>query len=41
MAIAAKLGGSRVSDIFYAAFELPNLTRRVLGEGALSSLIVP
>ena len=39
--LAAKLGDTRLSDIFYTAFMLPNLVRRVLGEGALSSFIVP
>lgn len=40
-AIAFTLGDSRVNDIFNAAFEIPNLARRVLGEGALSAFIVP
>lgn len=39
--LAALLGGSRTADVFYIAFQLPNLARRVLGEGALSSFIVP
>ncbi|MCL5271448.1 MAG: murein biosynthesis integral membrane protein MurJ [bacterium] len=39
--LAAKLGDTRLSDVFFVAFELPNLVRRVLGEGALSSFIVP
>lgn len=41
MVLAAMLGGSRISDVFYIAFELSNLARRVLGEGALSSFVVP
>lgn len=41
MVLAALLGGSRTADVFYIAFQLPNLARRVLGEGALSSFIVP
>lgn len=39
--IAALLGGSRAADVFFIAFQLPNLLRRVLGEGALSSFVVP
>lgn len=39
--MAAQLGAGRFSDVFLVAFELPNLVRRVLGEGALSSFIVP
>ena len=39
--LAACFGASRISDIFWFAFELPNLLRRVLGEGALSAFIVP
>ena len=39
--IAARLGAGFFSDCFNIAFEIPNLTRRVLGEGALSAFIVP
>lgn len=39
--ISAKLGTSLAADVFYFAFELPNLARRILGEGALSSIVVP
>ncbi len=39
--VGAGLGASRVNDVFQIAFELPNLARRVLGEGALSAFIVP
>lgn len=39
--LAALLGGSRTADVFFIAFQLPNLARRVLGEGALSSFVVP
>jgi putative peptidoglycan lipid II flippase len=41
MALAACFGASRSGDIFLIAFELPNLTRRILGEGSLSAFIVP
>ncbi len=39
--IAATLGAGYLSDCFNIAFEIPNLARRVLGEGALSAFIVP
>ena len=39
--LASCFGASRISDIFWFAFELPNLVRRVLGEGSLSAFIVP
>lgn len=39
--IAPILGDTRFNDIFLIAFEIPNLARRVLGEGALSAFIVP
>lgn len=39
--IAARLGAGYYSDCFNIGFEIPNLARRVLGEGALSAFIVP
>ncbi len=39
--IARVLGAGRLSDIFLAAFKLPNLFRDLLGEGAMSSVFVP
>ena len=39
--VAAAFGATRYGDIFNIAFELPNLVRRVLGEGSLSAFIVP
>jgi putative peptidoglycan lipid II flippase len=39
--IANILGAGRLSDIFFAAFKLPNMFRDLLGEGALSSVFVP
>jgi len=39
--IAACLGATHFNDIFQIAFTIPNLARRVLGEGALSAFIVP
>ncbi|HOY47733.1 MAG TPA: lipid II flippase MurJ [Alphaproteobacteria bacterium] len=41
MLIARFLGAGRMSDIFFAAFKLPNLFRDLLGEGALSTVFVP
>jgi len=39
--IAARLGAGNYNDIFQIASTIPNLARRVLGEGALSAFIVP
>ena len=39
--IAAALGSGLVADAFFVAFRLPNLFRRVLGEGALNPAFVP
>ncbi|GMV80869.1 MAG: hypothetical protein AMXMBFR7_20530 [Planctomycetota bacterium] len=39
--LAALFGASWISDAFNLAFILPNLTRRLFGEGALSSAFVP
>lgn len=41
MLIARFLGAGRMSDIFLAAFKLPNMFRDLLGEGALSAVFVP
>lgn len=41
MLIARYLGAGRASDIFLAAFKLPNMFRDLLGEGALSSVFIP
>ncbi|MEM7264305.1 MAG: lipid II flippase MurJ, partial [Planctomycetota bacterium] len=35
------LGVSMASDAFQVAFQLPSLLRRLVGEGAVSSAIVP
>jgi len=40
MAIVA-LGASRATDAFWTAFAVPNLFRRLFGEGALSAAFVP
>ncbi|RYE27900.1 MAG: hypothetical protein EOP23_24015, partial [Hyphomicrobiales bacterium] len=39
--IARLLGGGPVADAFLAALRLPNLVRRVLGEGGLNAPFVP
>ncbi len=41
MMIGRVLGVGRLSDIFLAAFKLPNMLRDLLGEGALASIFVP
>ena len=38
---AQVLGAGPVADAFLAAFRLPNLLRRVLGEGGLNPALVP
>lgn len=39
--MAAFLGTSIVTDAFYAALRLPNMFRRIFGEGAFNSAFVP
>lgn len=41
MAIAAVFGTSALNSAFVSAFTLPNLFRRLLGEGALTAAFVP
>jgi len=41
MLVAQVFGAGFVADAFYAAYRIPNLFRRVLGEGALSASYVP
>ena len=41
MLIARVLGAGKLSDVFLAAFKLPNLFRDLLGEGALSAIFIP
>lgn len=41
MAIATVFGASRVTDVFFIAYQIPSLFRKLLAEGALSSAIVP
>ncbi|WP_048708947.1 murein biosynthesis integral membrane protein MurJ [Microvirga massiliensis] len=39
--LAAALGAGPAADAFFAAFRIPNLLRRMLGEGGLHPAIVP
>lgn len=39
--IAHVFGAGRLSDVFLAAFKLPNLFRDLLGEGAMASIFIP
>jgi putative peptidoglycan lipid II flippase len=39
--IAAKLGAGPVADAFFVALKLPNLFRRLFGEGAFNAAFVP
>lgn len=39
--IAAALGTGAIADAFFVAFRLPNLFRRLFGEGAFNSAFVP
>ncbi len=41
MLIASEFGSGMVADAFYVAYRIPNLLRRLLGEGALSSSFIP
>jgi putative peptidoglycan lipid II flippase len=41
MLIAARLGAGPMADAFFVALQLPNLFRRLFGEGAFSAAFVP
>ena len=41
MLIAAMLGAGPVADAFFVALRLPNLFRRLFGEGAFNAAFVP
>jgi putative peptidoglycan lipid II flippase len=41
MLIAARLGAGPMADAFFVALQLPNLFRRLFGEGAFASAFVP
>jgi putative peptidoglycan lipid II flippase len=39
--IADQLGTGPIADVFFVAFRLPNLFRRLFGEGAFNAAFVP
>ncbi|OVE77085.1 murein biosynthesis integral membrane protein MurJ [bacterium F11] len=39
--VAAYFGGGFVTDAFYAAFRVPNLLRRFMGEGSMTAAFIP
>ena len=41
MAIASVFGASRITDVFFIAYQIPSMFRKLLAEGALSSAVVP
>jgi putative peptidoglycan lipid II flippase len=41
MVIALVFGAGTITDAFLVAFRIPNMMRRLLGEGALSAAVVP
>src|SRR5438270_9865261 len=41
MVVARAFGAGPVTDAFLVAFRIPNLLRRLLGEGALSTAVIP
>ena len=41
MLIAARLGAGPLADVFFVALQLPNLFRRLFGEGAFNAAFIP
>ncbi len=41
MVVARAFGAGPLTDAFFVAFRIPNILRRLLGEGALSTAVVP
>jgi putative peptidoglycan lipid II flippase len=41
MIVALTFGAGPVTDAFFVAFRIPNILRRLLGEGALSTAMIP
>jgi len=41
MVVALAFGAGGVTDAFFVAFRIPNMLRRLLGEGALSTAVIP
>ena len=41
MVVALAFGAGPVTDAFFVAFRVPNILRRLLAEGALSTAVIP
>src|ERR671922_1976312 len=41
MVVALAFGAGPVTDAFFVAFRIPNILRRLLAEGALSTAVIP
>src|SRR5438067_12562375 len=41
MVVALVFGAGPVTDAFFVAFRIPNILRRLLAEGALSTAVIP
>jgi putative peptidoglycan lipid II flippase len=41
MVVALAFGAGPVTDAFFVAFRIPNILRRLLGEGALATAVIP
>src|SRR3989440_12470363 len=41
MVVALIFGAGPVTDAFFVAFRIPNILRRLLAEGALSTAVIP
>ena len=41
MTIAMAFGSSASADAFFVAFRIPNMQRRILGEGAVTAAFIP
>src|SRR6266446_387259 len=39
--IAVTLGAGMRTDAFFVAFRIPNMLREIIGEGAMSSAVIP
>ena len=41
MVVAQAFGAGPLTDAFFVAFRIPNILRRLLAEGALSTAVIP
>lgn len=41
MVLASVFGSGMVSDVFFAAFRMPNMLRKILGDGAMLNVFIP